>query len=358
MEKVLKAVTINSGQRQNLHFDISIPTVTICIVNYNGLKYLKGCFDSIAMINYPLEQIETITVDNASVDESIEYIKSNYPWVKVLALDKNYGFAKANNIGANIAKSKYIVFLNNDTVVTPDWLNKLVDAMEEDNDLGVVGSKLLFLDKPKKINSAGANITFCGVGYDIGFLDDDSEKYNARGYRGCVCAAAMMVRREEFLNFGGFDEDYFMYSEDIDLCWRYWLYGKRVVYVPNSVVYHKFSGTSGVYRHVLLKVFYGTRNSLFNIIKNYETHNMLLPLSFSFLFHILKTLYFLARFEFNLALSMIKAYCSFLRYMPKMISKREEVQRKRRVRDRYLFDNSLIVTFSDSFKEFLRLLKV
>ena len=337
---------------------INVPTITICIVNYNGLKYLKGCFDSIAKSDYPFEKIETIMVDNVSVDESVDYVKSNYSWVRVLALDKNYGFAKANNIGAESAKGKYIVFLNNDTVVTPDWLTELVDVIENDREIGIVGSKLLLLNAPEKINSAGANITFYGGGYDIGVMDEDSEKYNTSSNKGCVCAAAAMVRREEFLSFGGFDEDYFMYLEDTDICWRYWLYGKRVVYVPNSVVYHKFSGTSGVYRHVLLKVFYGTRNSLFNIIKNYETHNMLLPLSFSFLFHILKTLYFLARFEFNLALSMIKAYCSFLRYMPKMISKREEVQRKRRIKDRYLFDNSLIVTFSDSFKEFLRLLKV
>lgn len=337
---------------------IKNPTVTICIINYNGLKYLKGCFDSIAKSDYPFEKIETIMVDNASVDESVDYVKSNYSWVRVLALDKNYGFAKANNTGANTAQGEYVVFLNNDTVVTSPWLNELVNVLEKNSGIGVAGSKLLLLDMPEKLQAAGSRIIFNGSGYDIGFLDDDSEKYNSIGNRGYVCAASMMVRRKEFLSFGGFDEDYFMYSEDVDLCWRYWIYGKKVVYIPGSVVYHKFRGTSGGSRHTPLKVFCGTRNSLFNIIKNYEAHNMLLPLSFSFLYHMLKILYFLIRLELNLALSMVKAYCSFLRYMPKMVSKRKEVQRNRRVRDRYLFANSLIVTFSGSFKEFLRFLKV
>lgn len=337
---------------------MNIPTVTICIVNYNGLKYLKECFDSIAKSDYPFEKIETIMVDNASTDGSVDYVRTHYPWVKVLALDKNYGFAKANNVGAKTAQGEYIVFLNNDTVVTPFWLNELVNILEKDKRIGVAGSKLLLLDTPEKLQAAGSKISFTGVGYDIGFLDDNSEKYNSMSNRGYVCAAAMIVRKEEFLDFGGFDENYFMYSEDVDLCWRYWLYGKQIVYVPKSVVYHKFRGTSGELRHTPLKVFCGTRNSLFNTIKNYETHNMLLPLSLSFLYHILKTLYFIVRLKFSLALSMIRAYCSFLRYMPKMISKRREVQSNRKIRDRYLFDNSLIGTFSDSFKEFLCLLKV
>ncbi len=297
-------------------------------------------------------------VDNASIDGSVDYVKTNYPWVKVLALDKNHGFAKANNLGAEAARGEYIAFLNNDTVVTSDWLKELVNVLEKNREIGIAGSKLLFFDRPEKINSAGSNITFIGGGYDIGFLDDDSEKYNISGSRGFVCAAAMIVRRDEFLSSGGFDEDYFMYSEDTDICWRYWLYGKRVEYIPDSVVYHRFGGTSGIYRHADLKVFYGTRNSLFNIVKNYEAHNILFPLFFSFLYHTLMTLYFLVRLEPGLALSMIKAYCSFLRYLPKTIAKRKEIQSNRKVKDNYLFKNSIIVSFYTAFKEFLRLLKV
>ena len=334
------------------------PQISLIIVNYNGINYLKNCFDSIKKSKYPFEKIETIMVDNASTDRSADYARTGYPWVRVLTLDRNYGFARANNIGAEAARGEYLVFLNNDTVVTPGWLKSLVDIMVKDKNIGVAGSKILFLDEPKKINSAGGNITFYGGGYDIGFLDDDSEKYNIAGTKGCVCAAAMIVRREEFLSFGGFDEDYFMYLEDSDLCWRYWLYGKRVEYIPGSVVYHKYGGTSGMNRHTPLRVFYGTRNSLFNMLKNYEAHNMLFPLFFSFIYHASKTLYFFVRLDFSSALSMIRAYCSFLRYLPKTIAKRRQIQINRKVSDRYLFNKSVIVSFFITFREFLRLLKV
>lgn len=334
------------------------PKISLIIVNYNGLKYLKDCFNSVKKISYPFDKIETIMVDNASNDGSVDYIRKNYPWVRVLELDKNYGFAKANNIGVENANGEYVVFLNNDTVVTPDWLSKLVDMMEKDRDIGVAGGKLLFLDTPGKIDSAGGDIVFNGRGYDIGFLDDDAEKYNIAGSRGCVCAAAMMVRREEFLAFGGFDEDYFMYFEDVDLCWRYWLYGKKVMYVPLSVVYHKYGGISGKFRHAPLRVFYGTRNSLFNIIKNYEAHNIPFAFFFPLLYHIFKTLYFLIRLNVKSALLIVKAYVSFIRLLPRTMDKRKEIQKRRKVSDGYLFDNSLIVSLPKAFKEFLRLYRV
>jgi GT2 family glycosyltransferase len=297
-------------------------------------------------------------VDNASSDGSADYVKLNYPWIRVIELDRNYGFARANNIGVEHAKGEYVVFLNNDTVVTPAWLDPLVYAMEKDRGIGIAGSKILLHDTPEKINSAGAHIILTGGGFDIGFMDDDYDKYNNAGRRGCVCAATMIVRRDEFLNFGGFDEDYFMYFEDVDLCWRYWLYGKKVEYIPGSVVYHKFGGTSGKQRHTPIRVFYGTRNALFNIIKNYEIRNILIAIAVSIPYDILKTVYFLARLEVVPAFSMIKAYFSFIKHLRGTLKKRAEVQRNREVRDSFLFNNSIILPISAAFKEFIRLLKM
>ncbi|MFZ5998824.1 MAG: glycosyltransferase family 2 protein [Nitrospirota bacterium] len=333
------------------------PLTSIRTVNYNGLKYLSACFDSIKKSIYPLDKLEVIMVDNASSDGSIAFVKESYPWVKVIALNENTGFSKANNIGAKNAQGEYVVFLNNDTVVDPNWLNGLVQIMESDRDIGIVGSKLLLMDTPTKLNSAGAAIAFNGGGYDIGFLDNDSDVYNTPGERGCVRAAAAMVRREEFLDFGGFDEDHFMYFEDVDLCWRYWLFGKKIVYIPSSVIYHKFGGSSGTFRHAPLRVFYGTRNALLNIFKNYQMHNIPLPFLFSFFIHTLEILYFIARFDFSLALLKIKAYASFLQLLPKTLAKRKDIQKRREIADRYLFNHSLIVSASGYFKEFLRLVR-
>lgn len=332
--------------------------VSLVIVNYNGRQYLEDCMDSIKKSSYSFEMIDTIVVDNASSDKSVDFIKTDYPWVKIIELDKNYGFAKANNIGAENARGDYIVFLNNDTVVAENWLYPLINDMESDRTVGAASGKILFYDNKKKVNSAGVQITFLGGGYDMGFLDNDSSKYDIQGQRASVCAAAMIVRKDEFLQLGGFDEDYFMYFEDVDLCWRYWLYGKKVEYVPDSIIYHKFGGSSGAHRHAPLRVFYGTRNALFNIIKNYEIYNIPFPIVFSFLYHILKALYFIVRLNFSLALSMVKAYCSFLRYLPKTIVKRKKIQSNRKIKDKYLFNNSIIASFYMTFREFLRLLKV
>ncbi|GBE06039.1 rhamnosyltransferase WbbL [bacterium BMS3Abin10] len=296
-------------------------------------------------------------MDNASSDGSVEYVRNNYDWVRVAAADRNYGFAKANNIGAESAAGDYVMFLNNDTVVTPDWLDPLVDALR-DKDVGAVGSKILLMDKPDTVNSAGASIIITGSGFDIGFKDKDSQKYNVRGFRGGLCAAAMMVRKQEFLDIGGFDEDYFMYSEDTDLCWRYWLFGKKVEYVPGSVIYHKYGGTSGTERDVPIRVFYGTRNALFNIVKNYQPHNLLVALLVSLTYHLVRMLGFLLELKFRSALLMIKAYVSFFKGLPKLIKKRREIQARRKVKDRYLFSNSVIAPFSSVIKEFVRLLKV
>jgi GT2 family glycosyltransferase len=333
------------------------PHITICTVNYNGLRHLKECFDSILKSNYPMANVEVVMIDNASTDGSVGFVESNYPWVKLLSLDRNYGFSKANNLGAKSAGGEYIVFLNNDTVVTPEWLNGLVGTMESDSEIGIVGSKLLMLDRAGIINSAGSTIAFNGGGYDVGFLARDAEQYNVPGRRGGVCAAAMMVRRDEFLDFGGFDEDYFMYFEDVDLCWRYWLFGRKVFYAPSSVVFHKFGGSSGAHRHAPLRVFYGTRNSLLNILKNYELHNIPYPLMFSFFYHLLKVFYFLIRLDTEQAGLMIKAYCSLFVLLPKVRAKRKLIQDRRKVDDAFFFRNSLIASLPACIRESKRLLR-
>lgn len=328
--------------------------VSIIIVNYNGKIFLKDCLNSISATEAAGEEI--IVVDNSSIDGSVEYIKENFPDVVLIELDRNYGFAKANNIGVEKARGEYIVFLNNDTIVTPGWLYALLEVMSKDSCVGVAGSKLLLSDLSIKINSAGANIVFNGGGYDIGFMEEDKGQYDTSAERGAVCAASMVVRKDEFLSLGGFDPLYFMYFEDVDLCWRYWLSGYRVVYVPESIVYHRFGGTTGVDRHTPFRVFYGTRNSMFNILKNYETKNIPLPFLFNLLLNSIKFLYFVITLRGKSAVEIPKAYCSFLKHSKQIIEKRKAVKEMRKVDDEYLFNKSLIVGFSTVVREFFRLL--
>ena len=326
--------------------------VSIIIVNYNGKPWLEECIESVKASEAAREEI--IVVDNASTDGSRECVQ-DVPDIKLVKLDSNCGFAQASNLGAAAATGDYLVFLNNDTVVKAGWLDALLRVMTSDANIGVAGSKLLFHDNPTILNSAGANITFNGRGYDIGFLDTDSEDYNVLRRVGAVCAASMMVRQDEFLRLGGFDPLYFMYFEDVDLCWRYWLSGQKVVYVPESVVYHRFSASSESSGHSPLKVFYGTRNSMFNILKNYELPNLLPAFLFNVLYHSAQSVHLLL-FGRNPAASwaLIRAYGSLFRHMPEVLRKRKDVQSTRKIADGYLLENSLIARFATCVREYRR----
>ncbi|MBW1792019.1 MAG: glycosyltransferase family 2 protein [Deltaproteobacteria bacterium] len=333
----------------------SLGRSSIIIVNYNGKSFLNDCLVSIRSSEASHEEI--IVVDNASSDGSRDYIKKEFPYIKLIALDNNYGFALANNIGAEVAAGKYLIFLNNDTVVSPGWLETLCDTLSSDPTVGVAGSKLLLLSMPERVNSAGTNIAFDGRGYDIGFMDSDSDRYNTPGPRGGVCGAAMMVRKKEFLSLGGFDPMYFMYFEDVDLCWRYWLSGYRVLYVPASLVYHRLGATAGSNRDSPLRVFCSTRNSMFNIVKNYELPNMALALAFSMMYHAVRLQTFLLSMQFESAGAILAAYGSLAKHMPQILRKRDNVQRTRKVSDKYLFENSLVVPLRVAAKEYFRLRK-
>ena len=332
-----------------------MPLVSIIIVNYNGKHFLKDCLSSIRASETPDEEV--LVVDNASSDGSCEYLRTGFPWVKVIELDRNYGFAEANNIGAEAASGTYLAFLNNDTVVTPGWMRQLVDALTADESIGVAGSKLLLHDAPGRLNSAGANITFNGRGYDIGFGDPDRGQYDEAGPRGAVCAASMLVRRREFLSLGGFDSNYFMYFEDVDLCWRYWLGGYRVLYVPSSVVSHKFGGTSGSDRQTPLRVFYGLRNSMMNILKNYELRHVILPACFNILYAAAMIIASLVRLKPERAWAVVRALGSLAGHLAGVLRERNNVARRRKISDDYLFANHLIVSLPHTIKEYLRLRK-
>jgi GT2 family glycosyltransferase len=334
----------------------SNPRVSIIVVNLNGRGHLAECLES--LMASEARNHEIVLVDNGSRDESCSFVRGTYPHVKVIALSENHGFAEGNNIGARAAVGAYLAFLNNDTVVNPGWLDALLGVLERHPRIGVAGSKLLFHGMRERLNSAGADLVFSGGGYDVGFMHLDSPRYNIPALKGAVCGAAMMVRKAEFLSLGGFDPPYFMYFEDVDLCWRYWLRGYSVAYVPSSVVYHKFGGSAGSARDSALRVFYGTRNSLLNVIKNREARHLPVALFFNFAHHALKILGFVLSGKPLLAAGTVRAYGAWLRSMPTALRRRKAIQRERRVSDRFLVENRLMVTLPVAFREYLRLRRV
>src|SRR5262245_50398579 len=132
-----------------------LPFVSILIVNYNGKRYLDDCLTAVERQSYPRDRWEVILVDNGSTDGSVEHLRANYPWVRVVAAGHNLGFAGGNNEGYRHSRGELIALLNNDTVAQPDWLAALVKAIDADARIGAATSKILFKHEPGTINSAG-----------------------------------------------------------------------------------------------------------------------------------------------------------------------------------------------------------
>jgi hypothetical protein len=242
------------------------PLVSVIILNYNGKRFLNECLTSVLNSSYP--NFEVILVDNASTDDSIKFVKERFGHVPVLMIVKNsnnLGFAAGNNVGTSYSKGKYIVFLNNDTVVEPNWLIELVSVMETDAKIGAAQSKLLSLADKRFIDSAGDFIDYYGFPIrrgswgeeDKGQYDRVEEIFSARG-------AATIVRRKLLTEIGAFDADFYLNYEDIDLCWRIRLNGYKIVFVPKSKVYH----IGGASITSTVGVFYTEKNRISALLKN------------------------------------------------------------------------------------------
>ena len=237
---------------------MSSPKVSIIIVNYNGKELLQKCLDSLLKVNY--DNFEIILVDNNSTDGSVEFITKNYPSLIIIKLDSNKGFAEPNNVAAKISKGKYLLFLNNDTVVTPNFISEMVKVMETDKKIAICQSLLLKPDG--SVDSSGDFIDHLGVVYNSKTeIDEIREVSSARG-------ASMLIRSDIFEKLDGFDQKFFVTFEDVDLCWRSWILGYRVLIIPTSIVYHEGGITIKKIKSEI--AFHGFKNQLAMKITNFE----------------------------------------------------------------------------------------
>lgn len=336
-----------------------LPLVSIIVVNYNGKRHLRECFNSLQNQSYPRDRFEVILVDNASTDGSVEYIRESFPWVRILQLDKNYGFCRPNNEGVKIARGEYVVLLNNDTVVTEGWLSELVKGVLADDEVICCASKMLYYDRKDLINTAGGKITIIGGGFYRGYGDKDGPKYDKFEYTGFGCGAGVLVKKDFFQNIGGFDEDYFASCEEHDLGWKSWLYGYKVLYVPTAVMYHKESATFGTKSSFQpTKVYLITRNRLYNLAKNLQARNVMKALFISFAFNLYRSIKYMVQGNFASVNSIAKAYVDFMKNFKKVLAKRKIAQKNRKLSDRELYQLGVIATLRESISEERRLGKV
>ncbi len=255
------------------------PTVSVIVLNYNGLQYMETCFGSLSQLDYPADRVDLVLADNASTDGSVEYVREHFPRARIIQFDQNYGFCGGNNRAAAQSQNEFVALLNSDMRVEPHWLTGLVEALGDEAGAVCSASKILTWDG-QAIDFGGLLVSFLGHGRADGYHDPDVTAYDDVHYILGPCGGAMLINRQVFLDIGGFDEDFFAYFDDIDLGWRLWILGYKVVFAPQSVCYHVHYGSSSKLPQTKVIYLY-ERNALYTIIKNYEQQYLdrVLPLA-------------------------------------------------------------------------------
>ena len=248
------------------------PSISIIVLNYNSMTHLRDNFDSLLHLNYPADQLEIILADNASTDGSVAWVKKTYPIVHIVQNEDNLGYAAGNNAAVLAARGKWVVILNPDMRVESDWLMELTRPLSTNPQPACVASKVLSWNG-SAIDFADAAINFMGWGCQPGYGSQHLDAYNADKPLLFANGGAMLIKRDVFLEIGGFDADYFAYYEDVDLGWRLWLHDYNVSFAARAVVFHRHHGSwEGV--NTAKKQLLSERNTLFTIIKNYEDDNL------------------------------------------------------------------------------------
>ena len=304
------------------------PLVSVILVSYNSNEFIIECLSSLTKQSY--QNFNIIFVDNNSSDNSLEIVEEEYPEIIAIRNDINFGFAKACNIGIQKAfeeeKTKYVVCLNIDTVVDENWLKELILAAENNFNAGSVQSKILLYDDPDKINTAVNNLTFLGFGYCGDYLQPSSNKTEIEEIP-YSSGSSILFSRKALERTGLFDEDYFLYHEDVDLGLRIRLLGYKNLLAPRSICFHKYSFPKNN------MVYFLERNRLITLYKNFSDRTLWL-ISFAFMIKEIGLLFFLL-FTGNFT-RKLKSYSYIIKNFQKIHHKRKSIQEKRTISDKQI----------------------
>ena len=317
-----------------------LPEISIIIVNYNGFAYVERCIASVLQCSF--QPFDIVVVDNGSTDDSPQKLRAtDHPQVRVIFLDKNYGPAKARNEGVKAARGTYLGFLDNDTTVAPDYITEALRVFESDARIGAVQCKLVLMDHPEQIDYVGEYIGTNGFLVQVAPAGtQDVGQFNTPYPILAAKSAGMFIRGAAFDAAGGFDEDYFIYVEETDLCWRIWLGGYTVVFAPTSKVYHKF-GTSAVIlgkqKNDFNAKFHGAKNYIQTLLKNLSAPYLMRILPLHILLWLGLAWFSLLQGKWQYFLWVHQGIWWNIVYLRHNWSKRRKVQTNRRVADQELF---------------------
>lgn len=292
---------------------------SIIIVSWNALHHLKRFIPSVIQTSHP--EFEIILADNASTDSSTDWVNENYPSVRVVKLDKNYGYCGGNNRAVEHARFDNLIFLNNDVSVEANWLHPIDNLLTSNSQIAAIQPKLRSCEKPDEFEYAGAAGGFIdryGYPYCRGRIFDttekDAEQYDQATPIFWASGAALCVKKNIFTELGGFEESFEFHMEEIDLCWRIQLSGKQVWYCPRSVVYHLGGGSLPT--DSPRKVYYNFRNNLLMLVRNHPSKGFFRCMIVRLALDDVATARFLSQGKFRHAMSVIHAFFTFLRRLP------------------------------------------
>jgi riboflavin kinase/FMN adenylyltransferase len=308
---------------------LQLPSVDIVILNYNGKNFLEKHLPSVLKTAYPNFQV--IVADNASKDDSVAFLKKNYPQVSIIQLNNNYGFAKGYNLALKTLEPDYFILLNSDVEVPEYWLEPLVELMEKDKSIAAVQPKIRALSQPEYFEYAGAAggwIDFMGYpfcrGRILSTVEKDKGQYDQVQEIFWASGCCMAVRAPLFKGFGGFDDDFFAHLEEIDLCWRMKRAGYKVMFTPRSTVYHLGGGTLAY--HSPYKTYLNFRNSYYTLLKNEMVLKLAYLIPIRLVMDTVAAFTFLMQAKWLHAQAVFGAFLSFFLGLLKFIRKRLDIE--------------------------------
>lgn len=312
--------------------------VTIVIPHFSGEEILRRCLAALRATSY--SSFNVIVVDNASTDRSIEMVEFDFPEVQVVRSPYNLGYAGGCNLGIRSGRSPYIVLLNDDAVVTPDWLGPLIQIMESSEIIAAVQPKILSLLDRQMFDycgAAGGEMDVFGYPFARGrvfqTIERDEGQYDRAGAVFWASGAAVMLRRSVLEQVGLFDDYFFAHMEEIDLNWRMQKAGYRIAVEPKSIVYHQTGGTLAQesYRKMQLN----QRNNLIMILKNYGIRALCWIVPLRIILDLL-TVFAFPVVGFKRAVAAFTGWIAALFSLPVIFKQRKEIKKYSCVPDRDL----------------------
>ena len=322
--------------------------VAVVILNWNGKSFLEKFLPTVLKFS-PNAQI--IVADNQSSDDSVAFLKKEFPQVSIILNPSNDGFAKGYNIALKQVQAQYYVLLNSDVEVTDNWINPIIELMDSNPKIAACQPKILDYTHKTKFEYAGAaggyidkyGYPFCR-GRLFNVLEEDKGQYNSTKEVFWATGACMFVRAEAFWKVGGFDDDYFAHMEEIDVCWRMKNIGYQIYVEPQSTIYHVGGGTLN--KLSPRKTFLNFSNNLMTLTKNASPRFLFFKIIYRMILDGVAAFKFLFEGNGSHFFAVIKAHFSFYKHLPSTLKKRDNMRLMDDFKDATtgVYENNIVYT--------------